>query len=116
MTNYMINDADTPKLEGSLYHLLGAMGAREVVRKTRPQRLALATKKGEVWVQPSGLLVCPHGHSRRMIYKLRGKGAVSKRKAPDPCGCTIHVPHRIGSVLIGQCGRAKLPLTASSRQ
>ena len=80
-----------------VFDLLGAIGAEEKVVKTRPQRLALLNEPGkEVWVQPSGALVCAHGLSARTL----AAGGRAKRGSGErvSCGCQLRVLRRKGSI------------------
>ena len=90
---------DATLAEQPLYKLLGAIGSEERVVNTRPQRKALVTREGEIWVQPSGTLVCEHGNARKLLTKIAsGKAQVFKRKSTVACSCKLKIPRRFGSV------------------
>jgi len=103
----------------NLYGLLGALGASEKEINSRPQRLALKTAGTELWVQPSGMIVCEHGNSRKILSKLC-KQRQRERRSPEAsmppahfrakrvtrCGCIMKVPRRQGSVF-GDAFRAR---------
>jgi len=92
-----------------LYKLLGTMGAEEKVVNTRPQRKALTSAEGDVWVQPAGTLVCVHGNTVKPLAKIAKMAKITveadqhrtssfKRKAVVFCACLLKVPRRRGSV------------------
>lgn len=86
------------ELDVPLFQLLGKLGAPEKSIHSRPQRQAIKEEGVEVWVQPSGALVCTHGNTRRFISKMR-KGASSfKRKSTVACNCSLSFPRRVGSI------------------
>ena len=101
LTDYDIDKNDRVKSpsQGSLYKLLGSLGAEQKVINTRPQRKAITTSDGEVWVQPAGTLVCVHGNTRKTLAKMAAGRCVSfKRKSLVPCNCMLKVPRRTGSI------------------
>lgn len=102
LTSYDVDETQWPKLTCSVYKQLGVLGAQETNFNTRPQRFALTTHEGvELWVQPSGMLVCKHGNSKKTLTKLRdtttNKKFRSSRIIKCEC-CTLSVPRRVGSV------------------
>ena len=110
---------DPPKAYGpkseNLYDLLGVLGAPEKESGSRPQRLALETTGSELWVQPSGQVVCEHGNSRKILDKLqRQRASMADEQSPahfrssgmTRCGCIMKVPRRRGSVF-GDASRAR---------
>ena len=71
LTSYSVEESEWPKLTCSVYKQLGALGAQETNFNTRPQRFALTTREGvELWVQPSGMLVCKHGNSKKTTGEI----------------------------------------------
>ena len=105
LRKYDINQGDRvmSPLQGNLYKLLGNLGAEQKVINTRPQRKAIATSDGEVWVQPTGTLVCTHGNTRKALAKIAaGRGVSFKRKLSVTCNCVLKVPRRTGSIF-GVC-------------
>ena len=105
LRKYDINQGNTvmSPLQGSLYKLLGNLGAEQKVVNTRPQRKAITTSDCEVWVQPTGTLVCKHGNTRKVLAKIAaGRGASFKRKSFVTCNCVLKVPRRTGSIF-GAC-------------
>ena len=98
---------DVPATNNGLYGLLGALGAPEKEIDSRPQRLALKTADAELWVQPSDMVVCEHGNSRKILNKLREQREGCSPQDPPihfrskrvvRCECVIRVPRRHGSV------------------
>ena len=103
LTAYDITAADLPVLkEGqTLFKILGEMGADELKVNSRPQRLALKTSKSELWIQPTGTIVCKHGNSRKVIARMAKDGATRFRSSRVvKCNCCLSVPRRVGSVLV----------------
>ena len=102
LTDYKLADTDKcvcPASMRDFYQLLGALDAEQKVLNTRPQRKALTTPEGELWMQPSGTLVCTHGNTRKMLSRFAAGHAPSfKRKSLTPCKCTLRIPRRRGSV------------------
>ena len=99
----------------NLYGLLGALGAPEEEINSRPQRFALKTAGAELWVQPSGMVVCEHGNSRKIMDKLQRQRCSTEESLPPAhlrakrvvrCGCIMKIPRRHGSVF-GDAFRAK---------
>jgi len=85
----------------SLFKLLGTMGSKEVMNNTRPQRLALTTHTGcQLWIQPTGTLVCKHGNTRKLLTKMKRDTATPHFRSSGviKCSCTISVPRRNGTV------------------
>ena len=99
LTNYGIDKMEWPKTEGSLYKLLCELGAEEA-RHARPQRLAIKTHEDtEIWVQPTGTLVCKHGNSKKVLNKLAtNKDTKLRSLRATKCYCVLSVPRRVGSV------------------
>lgn len=90
-----------PNLSLPLYKLLGVLGAEEKTIHSRPQRKALGSGESEVWVQPSGTLVCTHGNTRKMLARMAADSTTRfKSKSVQRCHCKIAVPRRIGSVFV----------------
>ena len=103
LTSYDVDREQWPKLTCSLYKQLGALNAEETTFNTRPQRFALTTHEGvELWVQPSGTLVCKHGNTKKTLNKLlqnTNDKAKFRSSRIVKCGCTsLAVPRRVGSV------------------
>tara|TARA_B110001452_G_scaffold86424_1_gene70600 strand:+ start:437 stop:1027 length:591 start_codon:yes stop_codon:yes gene_type:complete len=103
LTRYDIDEAQWPKLTCPLFKQLGSLGAAEAKFNTRPQRFALTTHEGvELWVQPSGMLVCKHGNSKKTLNKLlqnTNDKAKFRSSRIVKCGCSsLAVPRRVGSV------------------
>lgn len=98
-TSYNIKETEWPKMGCSLYKCLGALGAPEI-KHARPQRFAIAThESSEIWVQPSGTLVCKHGNSKKMLNKLLANRDTKFRSSRvTKCYCSLRVPRRVGSV------------------
>ena len=107
LSTYSIDKEQWPKKDGSLYKLLGVLGAEEANVNTRPQRYALTTHAGvEVWVQPTGTLVCKHGNTKKLLTKVATKDDRSKFRSSriTKCRCTLSIPRRVGSVFVKQPG------------
>lgn len=98
MTNYHVDKLDLPSADTSLFELLGAMGNEEKIVNTRPQRIALKTPTCELWIQPSGIIVCPHGNSRKVLARMRKEATRFRSNGVVKCSCVINVPRRVGSV------------------
>ena len=100
----------------NLYGLLGALDAPEKEIDSRPQRLALKTAGAELWIQPSGMVVCEHGNSRKILSKLCEQRKLCSPAESPPvhfrskrvarCDCIMKVPRRHGSIF-GDAFRAK---------
>ena len=99
LTSYNIEETEWPKMGCSLYKCLGALGASEI-KHARPQRFAIKThESSEIWVQPSGTLVCKHGNSKKMLNKLLANRDTKFRSSRvTKCYCSLRVPRRVGSV------------------
>jgi len=101
LSNYNVDKDQCPRQTCSLFKTLGALGAEVTTVNTRSQRFALTTPEGcELWVQPSGTLVCRHGNSKKILQKLNST-TISKFRSSTTikCGCcTPSVPRRVGSV------------------
>lgn len=99
LTSYKIEKTEWPKMECSLYKYLGVVGARET-KHARPQRFAIATHDSEIWVQPSGTLVCKHGNSKKILKKLAATNGDTKFRSSrvTKCQCSLSVQRRVGSV------------------
>ena len=81
LTTYDVPNENLPVHGGSLFKLCGSLGTAEITANTRPQRFVLTTHEGhELWVQPSGTIVC-------------------KQQSED-CGTTKH-RYRIGAAVRG---------------
>ena len=109
LTAYDITTVDLPVLEKdeTLFKLLGTMGADELKVNSRPQRLALKTDKCELWIQPTGTIVCKHGNSRKVIARMAKAEATRFRSSRIvKCNCYLSVPRRVGSVLVTKNARA----------
>jgi hypothetical protein len=100
LTTYAAASTPWPNPGASLFKLLGKMGAKEVKNNTRPQRLALTTHTGsELWIQPTGSLVCKHGNTRKLLNKMKRDATMSFRSSRViKCSCTLSVPRRNGTV------------------
>ena len=101
LTSYNVPDEKRPVQSGSLFKLCGSLGNTEIKANTRPQRFVLTTYDGhELWVQPSGTIVCKHGNSRKMLNKLNTcKAARFRSSSVVKCVCrSLSVPRRVGSV------------------
>lgn len=100
LTTYAAAKAPWPSSGASLFKLLGVLGAKELSNNTRPQRLALTTHTGcEVWIQPTGTLVCKHGNTRKLLHKMKRSTATHFRSSRVVvCNCTLSVPRRNGTV------------------
>ena len=99
LTSYKIEKKEWPKIGCSLYKCLGALGAQEI-NHARPQRFATAIhENSDIWVQPSGTLVCKHGNSKKMLKKLTTNRDTRFRSSRViKCHCSLSVPRRVGSV------------------
>ena len=83
----------------SLFKLLGTLQAQEVVNNGRPQRLAIETPSSQIWIQPTGTIVCRHGNTRKVLCKIAKDGqARHRRNGVTKCDCSISIPRRVGSV------------------
>ena len=92
-------DLPWPESSESLFTMLGHFGAPEITNNTRPQRKALTTHAGiELWIQPSGTLVCKHGNTRKMLSKMKSDAANFRSSRVVKCDCTLSIPRRIGSI------------------
>ena len=103
LSTYSIAEEHWPKKGGSLYKLLGVLGAEEANVNTRPQRYALTTHAGvEVWVQPAGTLVCKHGNTKKLLTKVATKDATCKFRSSriTKCDCSLNIPRRVGSIFV----------------
>ena len=90
--------------------LLGLLGAEEANVNTRPQRYALATHTGvEIWVQPTGSLVCKHGNTKKILTKVATKDDSSKFRSSriTKCDCALNIPRRVGSIFVKPPGSIK---------
>ena len=109
LTAYDITSADFPTLgEGeTLFKLLGTMDVDEIKVNSRPQRLALKTNKSELWIQPTGTIVCKHGNSRKVIARMKGDGEAKRFRSSrvTKCDCCLSIPRRVGSVLVAKNAR-----------
>jgi len=101
LTTYEAAKAPWPSSSESLFQLLGTMGAREIKNNTRPQRLAFMTHTGcELWIQPTGTLVCQHGNTRKLLNKMKRDSATVnfRSRKVQKCSCTLSVPRRNGTI------------------
>ena len=87
MSEYAYDPTDDPNLPSSLYELLGALGAEQKTVMSRPQRKAFASAESEVWVQPTGTIVCAHGNSD--LRKGCAKNPTTTT-APPPVDAHLH--------------------------
>jgi hypothetical protein len=101
MTNYEVDTLDLPPADIPLYKLLTAMGNEEKMVNTRPQRIALKTPTCELWIQPSGTIVCPHGNSRKVLGRMRKEATRFRSNGVVKCNCMMNIPRRVGSVFAG---------------
>ena len=102
LTSYEIEKTEWPKMGCSLYKCLGVLGAQEI-NHTRPQRLAITThENSEIWVQPSGTLVCKHGNSKKILKKLASNRDTKFRSScVFKCSCPpLSINRRVGSVFV----------------
>ena len=100
LTSYKIEKSEWPKMMScSLYKCLGALGAQEI-NHARPQRFAITTNEdSEIWVQPSGTLVCKHGNSKKLLKKLAtNRDTKFRSSCIIKCHCSLSVPRRVCSV------------------
>jgi len=75
------------------------MGADQRTVNSRPQRKALETVNGDLWILPRGTLVCTHGNTRRTLGKIARDPTIRlKGKNVVRCSCKISIPRRCGSV------------------
>jgi len=103
LTSYHVPDDEWPAPSGSLFKLVGSLGAAEIKANTRPQRFVLTTHEGnEIWVQPSGTIVCRHGNSQKTLNKLTTcKTARFRSASIVKCSCrSVSIPRRVGSVFV----------------
>ena len=103
LTSYHVPDDERPAPRGSLFKLVGSLGAAEIKANTRPQRFVFTTHEGsEIWVQPSGTIVCKHGNSQKTLNKLNTcKNARFRSKSIVKCSClSLSIPRRVGSVFV----------------
>ena len=98
MTAYECVDGKQGELDVPLFKMLGMLGAKEKTVNSRPQRLAVEKDGVEVWVQPSGTLVCAHGNTRRAIAKMKKGGSNFKRRCTILCECSLAFPRRRGTI------------------
>ena len=95
-----------------LYQLLGNLDSEQKVMNSRPQRKALASKNGEIWVQPSGCIVCAHGNTRKTLLKMSvSPDAKFKSAGIVRCNCKLSVPRRMGSIFVTTCKKLALTTT-----
>jgi len=107
LSTYSIAEEQWPKKGCSLYKLLGLLGAEEENVNTRPQRYVLTTHAGaEIWVQPTGSLVCKHGNTKKILTKVATRGDSSKFRSSriTKCDCALSIPRRVGSIFVKQLG------------
>lgn len=105
LTTYDVPEEQWPVHGGSLFKLCGSLGTAEITANTRPQRFVLTTHEGhELWVQPSGTIVCKHGNSRKTLNKLSTcKTARFRSSSIVKCDCrSLRIPRRVGSVFVQQ--------------
>ena len=105
LTTYDVPNENLPVHSGSLFKLCGSLGTAEITANTRPQRFVLTTHEGhELWVQPSGTIVCKHGNSRKTLNKLNTcKTARFRSSSIVKCDCrSLRIPRRVGSVFVQQ--------------
>jgi hypothetical protein len=110
MTAYNVGGDDFPDTGGaSLYRLLCAVGAEATTPGSRPQRLALRMGTNELWVQPSGTVVCQHGNSRKVLAKMRKCDDAARFRGAKviQCSCALRTPRRLGSVLVTAKDKAR---------
>ena len=103
LTTYDVPEEQWPVHGGSLFKLCGSLGTAEITANTRPQRFVLTTYEGhELWVQPSGMIVCKHGNSRKTLNKLNTcKTARFRSSSIVKCSCgPLSIPRRVGSVFV----------------
>ena len=103
LTSYSVPDEERPAPSGSLFKLVGSLRATEIEANTRPQRFVLTTHEGnEIWVQPSGTIVCKHGNSQKTLKKLNTcKNARFRSTNIVKCNCrSLSIPRRVGSVFV----------------
>ena len=103
LTSYQVPCDERPAPSGSLFKLVGSLGAAEIKANTRPQRFVLTTHEGnEIWVQPSGTRVCKHGNTQKTLHKLNSCNSARFRSTSIvKCNCrSLSVPRRVGSVFV----------------
>ena len=103
LTSYDVPCDERPASNGSLFKLVGWLGAAEIKANTRPQRFVLTTYEGnDIWVQPSGTIVCEHGNSKKALNKLNTcKNVRFRSKSIVKCNCrSLSIPRRVGSVFV----------------
>lgn len=112
LTKYEAASTPWPTTGPTLFKVLGTMGSPEIKNNTRPQRLALTTHTGdELWIQPTGTLVCKHGNSRKMLAKMKSTDAAKYRSSRVvKCSCSLSVPRRNGSIFAPK----KVPVVKAS--
>ena len=109
LTSYPEAQVCLPSAEESLYKVLGEIGSEETRPSSRPQRLALRMSSGaEVWVQPSGTLVCRHGNSRKILARMNQGEKRFRSKGVVKCNCVLTVPRRVGSVFAARSKGSKV--------
>jgi hypothetical protein len=101
LTDYTYESpSPSPDPATPLYKLLHVLGAEEKTIRSRPQRKVLGSGESEIWVQPSGTIVCAHGNTRKMVERMKADPSTRfKCKSIQKCHCTVQFPKRIGSVL-----------------
>ena len=110
LTTYDVPNEILPVHGGSLFKLCGSLGTAEIKATTRPQRFVLTTHAGhELWVQPSGTIVCRHGNSQKTLNKLNTcKTARFRSSNIVKCSCrSLSIPRRVGSVFARKKSRIK---------
>ena len=89
----------TQPTRAALFPLLGELGCEEMCVRGRPQRLAYRNKAcGEVWIQPSGAPVCPHGNSSRVLATIRKGDKKHRSNSVVKCECKLALPDRECSI------------------
>ena len=110
LTTYDVPNEKWPVHSESLFKLCGSLGTAEITANTRPQRFVLITHAGhELWVQPSGTIVCRHGHTQKTLNKLNTcKTARFRSSTIVKCSCrSLSIPRRVGSVFAHKKSRIK---------
>jgi hypothetical protein len=80
------------------------------------ERRALRMGDTELWIQPSGSIVCRHGNSRKVIKRMSKADDTVRFKGTGviKCACSLSVPRRVGSVLVS--AKAKRARAASAAE
>ena len=108
---YNVSKDDLPKFNGkrsSLYEFLGGAAAEECRVRNVPQRFVskIPVSGHGIWMQPSGMLVCKHGNSAKVLRKMNPPNPATAQVKPytcdrrDRCTCRLDIPRRCGGRLL----------------